>query len=127
MRQTMKIKLSRTQWQRIGKKAGWIKTSDWLLSEDKTKILLSIFDALPGKLTKTEKVTSYSKEIHDEALGMVYIQIYFNSDENAMGIEKYYENEFLQEDYGQSRLIPVNWQNPQETVKQIKFLIEKWL
>lgn len=123
----MKIKLSQKQWELIGSKAGWLKSAQfqWLLSDEKQKILLKIFKSLPGNLQKADTIANYSIEEKDEALGDRYIQTSFSSDKNAFIVDRYFENEVQQDMYGKTIQIPVNWENPQETINLIIKQIEQ--
>lgn len=127
----MKFKLSKSKWEQIGNNTGWIKKSQefaWLLSPEKSKILQKIFNALPGKLKKTNRITTDYKEIDfDDLAGQAYISMSFNSDKNSMHIEKYYESEFLQNEMGEVFSIPVNWNSPQETINKILTQINSWI
>jgi hypothetical protein len=98
-----------------------IKMSQSLrLDDNKSKILQKIFDAIPGKEGKdhtTNKTTS--KEILDEAMGRMWIQAYMDSDMNSMKVSRYYESEYLDQQWAKTLKIPINWEKPQETVSQI--------
>ena len=123
----MKIKLSKKQWEEIGKTTGWLnKTANSFgLNDQQLKILEIIFNAIPGKEGKdrtTGKITS--KEVMDEAMGTMYIQTYYYKDE-MMAVERYYDSEYLDQQYHKTIKIPINWDNPQETSSKILDTIEK--
>jgi hypothetical protein len=44
-----------------------------------------------------------------------------------MHVEIYYENEFIQNEYGEVKLVPINWDNYQETINTIKNTINAWM
>lgn len=127
----MKIKLSKNQWENIGKKTGWLglkKEAASIISDIKVKTLLKIFNALPGQLNKTDRITTYSKELaFNDTIGDAYISISFNTDKNAMHVEKYYENEFAQNEHGEVKLIPVHWDHYQLTIETILNIINTWI
>lgn len=107
----------------------------WILTPQQTNILKQIWKqiaAFPNiKLHTTDRITTQSAEIwfHD-LYGEAYISISFNSDKNAIYIDKYYDNEFLQDEYGQVKYVPIQWDNPNtvsQTISNLKSIIDMWL
>jgi hypothetical protein len=70
--------------------------------------LEDIYSALGGNRWRSPSGTVVNDyvEIRTEALGTAYIQIRYSEIENAMVIEKYYDNENLQNEYGSTVSIP---------------------
>jgi hypothetical protein len=120
----IRIKLSKIQWGEIGKKAGWIKTAH--IDEYKKNLNLpKIWENIPGKLTKTEKITTYSVEqlYEDPLFGTAWISIsydeWYRPNQDAFRIEKYYDLEQMQDEYGKVIFVLPNWDNPNETILKI--------
>jgi hypothetical protein len=156
----MKIILSKTQWEEIGKQANWIKhalydNDDGLnptikkkLEEEKRmtdrkymdeaerkrkeeskklQTLKSIFESLPGESNNADRPTKLAKELafHD-AYGEAYLALSFNEERSAIRVEKYYENEFIQDEFGKVKYVMVNWEDPKETISIITNIIKAW-
>ena len=118
----MKIKMSKKQWESIG------KTAQWQLPDNHVKTLYKIFTELPGALNKTDRISTYSKELQfNDTPGDAYISISWNSEKDAMYVEKYYESELTQNEMGEVKLIPVNWNNYKETINTLKNIINAWI
>jgi hypothetical protein len=118
----MKIKLSRRQWEFIGRQA------QWHLPDNHVKTLYKIFTELPGALNKTDRISTYSKEIHfNDIPGDAYISISYNGEKDAMHVEKYYDNEMVQNEMGEVKLIPIDWNNPKITMSTILNIINVWI
>jgi hypothetical protein len=102
----MKIKLSKNQWAFIGKKAGWMKSAyDENLLNVLPKAWATVINDLSKRLGKevngnSPRMLSRNIEWMDEALGQSYVQIYYDETSNSMCVERYYENEFQQEEHG---------------------------
>ena len=66
-------------------------------------------------------------EFADEALGTCWIQVYYNHDKNNIAIEKYYENEFLNDEKARTAYVDYNEENieyvKQEIIKVINLLL----
>ena len=124
----MKIKLSRTQWETVGKKAGWIKQAQSVPPSDpqkQRKILQTIFNSLPGH---TNQMSTYAKELpFNDTMGDAYAAISLNQDKTSIHVEKYYENEMAQDEYGEVKNIPLDWNNPNNTITTILNIINVWL
>lgn len=96
--------------------------------EKRNKALKMIFDALPGNSNKADRITSYAKELpFYDVFGQAYLAISFNTPKDSMRIEKYYDSEFLQDEYGTVKTIPINWDNPQDTINKILSIIQTWV
>lgn len=65
-------------------------------------------------------------EITDEASpqGTSYIQIYAKDGSLDMCVERYYESEFAQDEYGSTTCVPINFNNPDETVLAIEKVMQ---
>ena len=64
-----------------------------------------------------------SFEFVDEAdpRGTSYIQVYYNEHDNTIGFSKYYESEFMQDEYGKDLQIPFD---PETCVESILSTVE---
>lgn len=64
----------------------------------------------------------------DEAMGTCWIQIVEPKDNHpeSFYVEVYYEDEYYQDKWGRSQDVPMNWDNPQETIANIERVIESW-
>jgi len=99
-------------------------------SPSQIKIIKLIFESLPGDLRNADRVPLFSKEIpfHD-VYGEAYLSMSIKHVDNSaqmIHVEKYYESEFLQDEYGTVKNIPINWDNPQETINTILNIIKQW-
>ena len=84
-----------------------------------------IYDSLPGDRTKTDRITNDSVEkMVEDVQGTCWIQVYYREwhapGQDAIGVEKYFENEYMQDEYGKTKFVIPNWDNPQETLEQVK-------
>jgi len=124
----MKIKLSKSQWSFIGKQTGWLKLAQSVPPPDpqkQRKILQTIFDSLPGH---TNQMSTYAKELpFNDTMGDAYIATNLNQDKTSIHIEKYYENEMAQDEYGEVKNIPIQWDNPTLTITTLLNIINVWL
>ena len=107
------------------------------LSQSKeTKAINAIFNAvekIPGmQRNKTYKITGDSAEMmFEDLMGTCYIQVFYDEwhgkHQPAFKVQRYYENEFVDQEYQKTIPIPVDFGNPNETFDQIKHIIDIWL
>ena len=104
------IKISKKEWQSIGKTAGWLENkteTDQIIS----KIMNNLLDYF-GK----GQIKNNSFEIYDESLGACWIQVSY-LENNIIYIDKYYENENMDNRLGQN--IKISYIPTPETIDEI--------
>jgi hypothetical protein len=141
----MKIKLSKTQWEGIGKKAGWIKLAQGRMDRNelendidkqqtlektyRTRALEELFTSIGGNRFKSSSgdIKKDHVEIRTETLGTAYIQVSYDEGGNAIRIEKYYDNETLQNEYGEIMNLPFKHHEPDKSkmIDNIKRIINE--
>jgi len=99
-------------------------------SPSQIKILKLIFESLPGVLRNADRISHFSKEIpFYDLYGEAYLNLstsHVDDSAQMIRVEKYYESEFLQDEYGTVKNIPINWDNPKETINTILNIIKQW-
>ena len=121
----MKIKLSKAQWEGIGKKAGWITAEQY--DPKKVKAYELILNAIGGSRFRSggSSMRDYTEFHVYDVYGEAHIQIGFDEKTGAIRIEKYYDSEFLQNEYGNVGHVVFDIENPHSTISIIKSKIEK--
>ena len=75
--------------------------------------------------SQTGRVTdNYSEFETETAYGTAYIQVHFDQKTEMIRVERYFESEFVQDEYGTAKLIPINYANPQITATAIQSTIK---
>lgn len=141
----MKIKLSKSQWEGIGKKAGWIKLAQGRMDRNelesdinkqqiiektyRTRALEELFTSIGGNRFKSSSgdIKKDHVEIRTEALGTAYIQVSYDEGRDVIRIEKYYDNETLQNEYGEIMNLPFKPHEPDKTkmMNNVKEIINR--
>lgn len=115
------IKISKSEWEGIGKTAGWMKISSSLL-EDIPSELESRFGG-----HSSFNGDDFKWEVQNEALGLAYIDVVYRSFDDILYVSKIYESEALDSQMGESFKID-NASDNLEQNKQITFSkLSKWL
>lgn len=106
-------------------------------SEDSMTTLSKIVDFVLRKVSESRKgaynyapngrILNGSVEFSDEAMGTAYYQIMFSQNKNAFSIERYYENENLNNEYAMTKYVPMDMENPQASVDAIQSVIDNML
>lgn len=86
-------------------------------------ILEALHNKYGGQLQTGPTGHTASLEISDEAFGSSWIQIYVVAFYNDIYVEKYYDSEFLQEEYG--KRIKVSWTTKEDMVEKISSIIDE--
>lgn len=58
----MKIKLSKTQWQSVGKQTGWMKTSDWKPEVENVGDGQTVIRQTPDRIENLRNIANYMLE-----------------------------------------------------------------
>ena len=90
------------------------------------ELILSLFATVGrGRLdSNSGKVPSF--EFRDEAdpRGTSYIQVYCKNFEDYISVERYYESEHMQNEFGETKTIPIDFRSPLETQASVIKVIE---
>ena len=81
----------------------------------------SRFESPTGQVTK-----DYVEFEFYDVYGEAYIQVSFSEKDHTFRIEKYYENEMAQDDYGEIVNVPFDVTNVEKTLDSINGIIESW-
>lgn len=95
--------------------------------ETRIDILETIFENAQGRRNSPMGIiTQDSVERHVEGLvGTFYVATSYSEDKDAMVVQKYYENELAEQEYGRTVFIPLDYESPQETISKTNQVIEK--
>jgi hypothetical protein len=66
-----------------------------------------------------------SFEMMDEAMGTAYISVNYLDDKDAIYIDKYYENEMLNDEYAQNDIVPFSIDNYHQMLTTVISVMEK--
>ena len=98
-------------------------------TDEEVQALMQIFRSIgEGNLTdNTHRVTDWNIEIRDEADsgGTNYIAISFDKWKGFFWVEKYYESEFMNNEYGKSSKVIPDFGNPLGTADRIRAMIQQ--
>ena len=96
----------------------------------KRKVIMDIYNyfAEHGYVLNTMGGKINSAEKTDEAMGTCYTQIVAPNESHidSFYVEKYYEEEYYQDRWGRKTTIPVDYNNPMETIARIEKVIDMW-
>ena len=132
----MKIKLIKSQWEAIGKAAGFVKEAQ---DEDSgyrqlRSCLEHVFKALESKLgVKAEWDPTYftnvslEKEESTDVRGESWIQVSHSrhsadvsNSTSVFHVERYYDNEFVQNEHGMVRRVVFNYKYPDVALSKVE-------
>jgi len=97
--------------------------------EIRKQILTSIFDNTDGKRSDTGEIAKDSVEKRVEgSMGTFYVQVLYADWDDLIIVDKYYESEFVNNEYGKTIKIKMDYDNPQVTISKannaIAYLME---
>jgi len=93
--------------------------------EIRNNILSSIFDNMQGRrYSPMGLIVSDSVEkMVEDIQGTAYVSVSYSEFEDEIVIEKYYESEYMNDEYGRVYKVKMNYDNPQETINKVNKLI----
>lgn len=105
---------------------------EYVSEEEKSSIIRRIFEHIDVGESKSYNSEGDSVEIMIEDLfGTAWINIsyskWYKKCQSAILVEKYYEKEFVQDEYGEAIPVDIDWQNPQNTIDRINAIVKKWI
>ena len=116
------VTISKSEWQLIGKQTGWIKKAELSYEKEekrKSIIIRKILDSIDGERGERSVEIGY-----DDPLGESYIQASIPYDKTRIKVQKYFENEFVNNMHGMEKDIVIDFNNPMTTIEQLKETIE---
>ncbi len=122
----MQIKLSKNQWEAIGVKAKWLKSAQANHSSLQEFWQIVLKQIGGNKYADNDPLRSYSEFHMYDVYGECWVQVYYDESHNSIRMEKYYQSEFLQNEFGKFILLPIDVKNPSQMVNKIKSILEKW-
>ena len=126
----MKITISRSKWEEVGRLAGWSRTA---MRQELLKPFIVVMESLKGRGEYIYAPSGYISNSHidisfyDGAIGEAYIQVYFNESKEMITVEKYYDNEIMNNEYRDMKLVPLNIESPQESVNAVNGILDQWM
>jgi hypothetical protein len=113
------VKMSRADWERIGKQAGWASDEE-IARRVKfvNRLVGDLKQAFGGSVMDTRKAYKYF-EVASENNGRMYVQVYYNADNESFGVERYYDSEVMQDEYGKSLEVPAYLNDYDKTSKEV--------
>ena len=67
---------------------------------------------------------------YEDAMGTAYIQTFYSeygSNPDSVGVSKYFESEYVDQEYGETKYFKINVENPASTSDQINTQIKDWV
>lgn len=95
------------------------KTVDLVLRKVKQNIPRGQYNYAPNGHILESNIT-----FTDEAMGDANIQIMYSQRRNAFSVEKYYDDEVLHNEMGQTKFVPIDLENPEANVNAINFILQ---
>tara|TARA_R110000824_G_scaffold148242_3_gene317858 strand:+ start:43929 stop:44294 length:366 start_codon:yes stop_codon:yes gene_type:complete len=90
---------------------------------DKSSFFKDLYETIgKGKLEEGTNISSI--EWADESLGESYVQVYIKDMDDTIYVEKYYESEHMQDNFGQTKRVKLNFDNLEETKSIVLKIIE---
>lgn len=105
----------------LQKEMGEIPTNESINEDFVHKILSEINSKLGGKVQRDISGNITSVEIKNEAMGNCWIDIAANKEAQEFIIQKYFQSEFLDDEYGMTKRIPIqqNYYNNIVTIQAV--------
>ena len=133
-----KIIISRKEWERIGRHQKWLTATfmpAWASTDQKelekqSKAILDIFRSIGvGRLSIGDSIMNTNIEIMDESVGTFYVQAFMKSEADVptVTIDKYYESERMQNEYGKVVDVQIDLSNVQSSAKSIRSVIDNMI
>jgi hypothetical protein len=116
------IKINKSEWESLGKTAGWMN-DEIIPSQIVTNLMNGILDYFgTGKVKTGSSYDSY--EMMDETMGTCWIDVSYIERDKVIHVEKYYENELMNDSLGASLQVPFST-NEEELKKNVIGAIER--
>ena len=89
------------------------------------QILTTIFDSLDGRKYDDPDITKahVEKQIQ-ELMGTAYLDVSYAHWDNIIIVQKYYENEIADQEYGKTYKINMDYDNPEKTIQEAQKAIK---
>jgi len=103
------------------------------ISEEQLTPFIRVLESLKGKGKYTFSPEGRMGRSHvdisfyDGAIGEAYIQVYFEERSNMIAVEKYYDNETMNDQYAETKYVPLNVENYAETQQTVNRIIDGWM
>jgi len=139
------IKISKKEWQNIGKKAGWIEAQtissdgyvdggepytdeelDLYNSKERIQGIPELLEAQFGGVVRRNG-DDFHWETQDETMGTAYIDVSYNYYDDTMHISKVYESEAMDDAMGESFKIESVKVNVESTIDKVLKRVKSWL
>jgi len=117
-------------------RVSWYKKAQYYELSDKDQAILDIFGGLVGDPRESGgdsgrgsgRIRDKSVEYQfDDVQGLAYINVWLDFWENRIAIQLYYDSEFMDNEYGKTNYVPINYENPQETTSKVNSIVESWM
>lgn len=129
------IKLSRSEWENIGRQAGWLSVFSYRvplwgdserISEQGRQYIEILRSVGIGEFKQGSDVFSSSIELMDDTMGTAYIQVFMDSKSEtpAVIVDKYYESELMDERLGKKVSVPIDLNDISGSANRIRQAIE---
>ena len=113
-----------------GEKASMVKVA---MRDEQVKPFVAVMEAIKNRGKYTYAPQGYIRSSHldisfyDGVIGEAYIQVYYHDQSEMIVVEKYYDNEMMNNEYADKKFIPLNIENPSESAAAINRVLDSWM